>query len=92
MPQPDSVDLATCLARLRLGGEGTASAYADRDGHIAYIYNSTLWKHATGDYRFWLTSSLDSVSLPNGAYWVDVQASNLAGAVGENMLAITVAN
>jgi acyl-homoserine-lactone acylase len=29
------------------------TAYADRDGHIAYIYNSTLWKHATGDYRFW---------------------------------------
>ena len=29
------------------------TAYADRDGHIAYIYNATLWKHATGDYRFW---------------------------------------
>ena len=29
------------------------TAYADRDGHIAYVYNSTLWKHATGDYRFW---------------------------------------
>ena len=45
-----------------------------------------------GDYRFWLTSSLDSASLPNGEYWVDVQASNLAGSVGENMLAITVGN
>ena len=29
------------------------TAYADRDGHIAYIYNATLWKHPTGDYRFW---------------------------------------
>lgn len=29
------------------------TAYADRDGHIAYVYNSTLWKHPTGDYRFW---------------------------------------
>ena len=29
------------------------TAYADRDGHISYVYNATLWKHATGDYRFW---------------------------------------
>lgn len=29
------------------------TAYADRDGHIAYVYNATLWKHPTGDYRFW---------------------------------------
>lgn len=29
------------------------TAYADRDGHIAYIYNSTLPVHPTGDYRFW---------------------------------------
>jgi acyl-homoserine-lactone acylase len=29
------------------------TAYADRDGHIAYIYNATLPVHATGDYRFW---------------------------------------
>jgi acyl-homoserine-lactone acylase len=29
------------------------TAYADRDGHIAYVYNATLWKHSTGDYRFW---------------------------------------
>lgn len=29
------------------------TAYADRDGRIAYIYNATLWKHPTGDYRFW---------------------------------------
>ena len=29
------------------------TAYADRDGHIAYVYNSTLPVHATGDYRFW---------------------------------------
>jgi len=29
------------------------TAYADRDGHIAYVYNATLWKHQTGDYRFW---------------------------------------
>ncbi|HTM31757.1 MAG TPA: penicillin acylase family protein [Vicinamibacterales bacterium] len=29
------------------------TAYADRDGHIAYVYNSTLPVHAAGDYRFW---------------------------------------
>ena len=29
------------------------TAYADKDGHIAYVYNATLWKHPTGDYRFW---------------------------------------
>ena len=45
-----------------------------------------------GDYRFWLTQSLDTTSLPNGAYWVDVQAENLAGAVGENQIELSVAN
>jgi acyl-homoserine-lactone acylase len=29
------------------------TAYADRDGHIAYVYNATLPVHPTGDYRFW---------------------------------------
>ena len=29
------------------------TAYADRDGHIGYFYNATLWKHPTGDYKFW---------------------------------------
>jgi acyl-homoserine-lactone acylase len=29
------------------------TAYADRDGRIAYIYNATLPVHPTGDYRFW---------------------------------------
>ncbi len=29
------------------------TAYADRDGRIAYVYNSTLWVHPTGDYRYW---------------------------------------
>ena len=29
------------------------TAYADRDGHIAYVYNSTLPVHPTGDYHFW---------------------------------------
>jgi hypothetical protein len=29
------------------------TAYADRDGHIAYVDNATLWAHKTGDYRFW---------------------------------------
>jgi hypothetical protein len=45
-----------------------------------------------GSYRFWLSQSLDTTSLPNGVYWVDVQASNIRGATGENMLALTVAN
>jgi len=29
------------------------TAYADRDGHIAYVYNATLPVHPEGDYRFW---------------------------------------
>jgi acyl-homoserine-lactone acylase len=29
------------------------TAYADRDGHIGYVYNSTLPVHSTGDYRYW---------------------------------------
>jgi len=29
------------------------TAYADRDGHISYVYNATLRVHRTGDYRFW---------------------------------------
>jgi murein DD-endopeptidase MepM/ murein hydrolase activator NlpD len=45
-----------------------------------------------GDYRFWLTPSLDTSSLANGSYWIDVQAADLAGAIGENQLQITVAN
>jgi murein DD-endopeptidase MepM/ murein hydrolase activator NlpD len=45
-----------------------------------------------GSYRFWLTQSLDTTSLPNGTYWIDVQAFNLAGAFGENQIALTVAN
>ena len=29
------------------------TAYADRDGHIAYVYNATLPVHQTGSYAFW---------------------------------------
>ena len=29
------------------------TAYADRDGHILYLYNATTPLHPTGDYRFW---------------------------------------
>ncbi|HUR34062.1 MAG TPA: penicillin acylase family protein [Vicinamibacterales bacterium] len=29
------------------------TAYADRDGHIGYVYNSTLPVHPTGDYKYW---------------------------------------
>jgi acyl-homoserine-lactone acylase len=29
------------------------TAYADRDGHIAYVYNATVPVHPTGDYRYW---------------------------------------
>jgi hypothetical protein len=45
-----------------------------------------------GDYRFWLTQSLDTMSLPNGTYWIDVQAANLAGAFGEDQIALNVVN
>jgi acyl-homoserine-lactone acylase len=29
------------------------TAYADRDGHIGYVFNATLPVHPTGDYRYW---------------------------------------
>ena len=29
------------------------TAYADRDGHIGYVYNATLPVHTGGDYRYW---------------------------------------
>jgi acyl-homoserine-lactone acylase len=29
------------------------TAYADRGGHIMYLYNATVPVHAEGDYRFW---------------------------------------
>jgi len=45
-----------------------------------------------GDYRFWLTTSFDTASLPDGVYWVDVQALNLAGEPGEDMMQLTVVN
>jgi hypothetical protein len=65
----------------------------------AFMY-STIYAPGTyqnkpnrpGQYRFWLTESLDSTTLPNGVYWIDVQATNMRGEVGENMLAVTIAN
>jgi murein DD-endopeptidase MepM/ murein hydrolase activator NlpD len=45
-----------------------------------------------GDYRFWLVSSLDTTTLPDGTYFVDVQAFDTRGGVGENTLAFTVVN
>jgi murein DD-endopeptidase MepM/ murein hydrolase activator NlpD len=45
-----------------------------------------------GDYRFWLTSSLDTTALRDGAYWIEVEASNLRGGVGDSSIEITVAN
>jgi acyl-homoserine-lactone acylase len=29
------------------------TAYADREGHIMYLYNATVPVHPTGDYQFW---------------------------------------
>jgi acyl-homoserine-lactone acylase len=29
------------------------TAYADRDGHIAYVYNATVPVHPTGTYQYW---------------------------------------
>jgi acyl-homoserine-lactone acylase len=29
------------------------TAYADRDGHVLYLYNATVPVHPTGDYAFW---------------------------------------
>jgi murein DD-endopeptidase MepM/ murein hydrolase activator NlpD len=45
-----------------------------------------------GDYRFWLVQSFDTSSLPNGTYYIEVEAENLAGHVGEAQQAITIEN
>jgi Peptidase family M23 len=45
-----------------------------------------------GDYRFWLVKNLDTASLPNGTYYIEVQAVNLAGLVGDAQQQITIAN
>jgi len=45
-----------------------------------------------GDYRFWLTPSLDTTTLPDGVYFVDVQASDICGLVGDESIQITVVN
>jgi murein DD-endopeptidase MepM/ murein hydrolase activator NlpD len=45
-----------------------------------------------GDYRFWLAPSLDTTSLPDGTYYVDVQALGTRGTVGEGTLALGVVN
>lgn len=45
-----------------------------------------------GSYRFWLTQSLDTASMPNGEYSVEVEAGNLAGVVGYGMADLTIAN
>jgi hypothetical protein len=45
-----------------------------------------------GDYRFWLVQTLDTSSLPNGTYYIEVQAVNLAGLVGDQLQQITIAN
>ncbi|MBV8066319.1 MAG: M23 family metallopeptidase [Actinobacteria bacterium] len=45
-----------------------------------------------GDYRFWLTQDLNTTSLANGTYWVEVQAFDLSGASGDSTLQVTVSN
>ena len=45
-----------------------------------------------GDYRFWLVHAFDTASLPNGTYYIEVQAMNLAGLVGDAQQQITIAN
>ena len=29
------------------------NSYADRDGHIMYVYNANVFQHSTGSYEFW---------------------------------------
>jgi len=43
-------------------------------------------------YRFWLTRALDTTALADGTYSVEVEASDLAGNIGANEIALTVVN
>lgn len=45
-----------------------------------------------GDYRFWLTQSLDTTAIANGSYTIEVQATNMRGLTGDGMLPITIVN
>lgn len=45
-----------------------------------------------GSYRFWLTQSLDTTSIRDGSYSIEVQATNMSGVTGDAMLPITIAN
>ncbi len=45
-----------------------------------------------GDYRLWLTRTFDTATLPNGMYWIDVEAVDLAGNIGENTFPIAIDN
>ncbi|HKB94742.1 MAG TPA: M23 family metallopeptidase [Gaiellaceae bacterium] len=45
-----------------------------------------------GDYRLWLTPSFDTTTLPNGTYYVDVEAESVRGVIGESSIALAVAN
>jgi hypothetical protein len=45
-----------------------------------------------GDYRFWLTRSFDTMSLPNGTYWLQVDALDFAGNVGSDEIPVTIEN
>ncbi|MGH2934987.1 MAG: M23 family metallopeptidase [Gaiellaceae bacterium] len=45
-----------------------------------------------GDYRFWLTPAFDTATLLDGTYYVDVEALNARGLIGESSIALTIAN
>ncbi len=71
LPQPDSVDLATCLARLRLGSDGTASTYADREPgavHVTLLTSRVDQPYGSGDgIQVVGTRGTASITLSRGA-------------------------
>jgi hypothetical protein len=45
-----------------------------------------------GDYKLWLTRSFDTAGMPNGTYWLQVDALDLAGNVGSDEIPLTIEN
>ena len=45
-----------------------------------------------GDYKFWLTRTFDTAGVPNGTYWLQIDALDFAGNVGSDEIPLTIQN
>jgi hypothetical protein len=79
--------------------ESNLSAYFDFALPLNALYN---WIYAPGTYQnkphrpgqyiFWLAHGLDTTTLPNGSYTLDVMAADTRHNIGTATVALTIAN